>query len=150
MNIIVLIGIAVGLSMDALAVSVANGIMIKKLQVKHAFRIAFSFGFFQAIMPLIGWAAGITFSTYIKEFDHWIAFVLLLIVGSRMIWESYQSSKSDEAMRNPLSVSVRMRTGFLHRLRPSRDFSFYIRRELFGGIGRQFEANLGESFTNRW
>jgi putative Mn2+ efflux pump MntP len=102
MNLYVLIGIAVGLSMDALAVSVTNGIMIKKLQVKHAFRIAFSFGFFQAIMPLIGWAAGITFSTYIKSFDHWVAFGLLLIVGSRMIWESYQSSKSDEAMRNCL------------------------------------------------
>lgn len=102
MDILVLIGIAVGLSMDALAVSVANGIMIKKLQVRHAFRIAFSFGFFQAIMPLIGWAAGITFSTYIKEFDHWIAFILLVLVGSRMIWESISSSRKEEAVRNCL------------------------------------------------
>lgn len=102
MNIFVLIGISIGLSMDSLAVSVANGIMIKKLQVRHAFRIAFSFGFFQAIMPLIGWAAGLTFSVYIKAFDHWIAFVLLTIVGLRMIWESYKSAKSDEAMRNCL------------------------------------------------
>jgi putative Mn2+ efflux pump MntP len=102
MEIPVLIGIAVGLSMDALAVSVANGIMIKKLQVRHAFRIAFSFGFFQAIMPLIGWAAGITFSTYIKEFDHWVAFALLVLVGGRMIWESISASKKDEAMKNCL------------------------------------------------
>jgi len=102
MGILTILGIAVGLSMDALAVSVANGIMIKKLQVRHAFRIAFSFGFFQAIMPLIGWAAGITFSTYIKEIDHWIAFVLLFLVGSRMIWESVQSIKKEEAVRNCL------------------------------------------------
>jgi len=102
MDLLVLIGIAIGLSMDALAVSVANGIMIKKLQVRHAFRIAFSFGFFQAIMPLIGWAAGITFSSYIKNFDHWIAFVLLLLVGGRMIWESVSASQKDEVVRNCL------------------------------------------------
>lgn len=102
MDILVLIGIAVGLSMDALAVSVANGIMIKKLQVRHAFRIAFSFGFFQAIMPLIGWAAGITFSTYIKAIDHWVAFGLLILVGGRMIWESISASRKDEAVRNCL------------------------------------------------
>lgn len=88
--------------MDSLAVSVANGIMIKKLHVRHAFRIAFSFGFFQAIMPLIGWAAGITFSIYIKEIDHWVAFGLLTLVGSRMIWESISSSKKDEAVKNCL------------------------------------------------
>ncbi|MFA6127241.1 MAG: manganese efflux pump MntP family protein [Bacteroidales bacterium] len=102
MDTIVLIGIAIGLSMDALAVSVANGIMIKKLQVRHAFRIAFSFGFFQAIMPLIGWAAGITFSTYIKDIDHWVAFGLLVLVGSRMIWESVSASQQEEAIRNCL------------------------------------------------
>ena len=102
MDLPVLIGIAIGLSMDALAVSVANGIMIKKLRVEHAFRIAFSFGFFQAIMPLIGWAAGITFSAYIKEIDHWVAFGLLVIVGSRMIWESFTNSQKDEAARNCL------------------------------------------------
>ena len=102
MDILVLLGIAIGLSMDALAVSVANGIMIKKLHVRHAFRIAFSFGFFQAIMPLIGWAAGITFSTYIKEIDHWVAFALLVLVGSRMIRESFTGSKKDEAAKNCL------------------------------------------------
>jgi len=88
--------------MDALAVSVANGFMIKQLRARHAFRIAFFFGFFQALMPLIGWAAGITFSQYIKTIDHWIAFGLLLLVGGRMIWESLSSSGKDEATRNCL------------------------------------------------
>ncbi|HBB90214.1 MAG TPA: manganese efflux pump MntP [Bacteroidales bacterium] len=102
MDFLVIIGIATALSMDALAVSVANGIMIKQLRTRHAVRIAFSFGFFQAIMPLIGWAAGITFSQYIKPVDHWIAFGLLLLVGGRMIWESISNSKKDEAVRNCL------------------------------------------------
>jgi putative Mn2+ efflux pump MntP len=102
MDMTVLIGISIGLSMDALAVSVANGFMIKQLRVRHAFRIAFFFGFFQALMPLIGWAAGITFSQYIKSIDHWIAFGLLLLVGVRMIWDSVSKSKKDEAARNCL------------------------------------------------
>lgn len=102
MDFLTLIGIAVGLSMDALAVSVANGFMIKQLRARHAFRIAFFFGLFQALMPLIGWAAGITFSQYIKTFDHWIAFGLLILVGGRMIWESVSSSRKDEAVKNCL------------------------------------------------
>lgn len=102
MDFLTLIGIAIGLSMDALAVSVANGFMIKQLRIRHAFRIAFFFGLFQALMPLIGWAAGITFSQYIKTFDHWIAFGLLILVGGRMIWESVSSSHKEEAVKNCL------------------------------------------------
>ena len=102
MDFLTLIGIAIGLSMDALAVSVANGFMIKQLRLRHAFRIAFFFGFFQALMPLIGWAAGITFSQYIKTFDHWIAFGLLILVGGRMIWESVSSSQKDAVAKNCL------------------------------------------------
>jgi putative Mn2+ efflux pump MntP len=105
MDLLILTGIAVGLSMDALAVSVANGIMIKKLHVKHAVRIAFFFGFFQALMPLIGWAAGITFSQYIQPVDHWIAFGLLVLVGGRMIWEDVSKSlgrKVDPIVQNCL------------------------------------------------
>ncbi|MFO7615813.1 MAG: manganese efflux pump MntP family protein [Bacteroidales bacterium] len=105
MDLLILTGIGVGLSMDALAVSVANGIMIKKLHVRHAFRIAFFFGFFQALMPLIGWAAGITFSQYIQPVDHWIAFGLLVLVGGRMIWEDISRSlgrKADPVVQNCL------------------------------------------------
>jgi putative Mn2+ efflux pump MntP len=102
MDLLVLSGIAIGLSMDALAVSVSNGIMIQKLHIKHAFRIAFFFGLFQAIMPLIGWAAGITFSQYIKEVDHWIAFGLLGLVGGRMIWGGLPRNSREEEIRNCL------------------------------------------------
>jgi putative Mn2+ efflux pump MntP len=74
MNFITIFGIGIGLSMDALAVSVINGFVIKKLKIQHAFKIAFSFGFFQALMPVIGWSAGLSFREYIQSFDHWVAF----------------------------------------------------------------------------
>ena len=76
------------MSMDALAVSVANGFAIKDLRPRHAFRMAFFFGLFQAVMPLIGWSAGVTIRSYIKDFDHWVAFGLLAFIGAKMIWES--------------------------------------------------------------
>ena len=88
MDLLVIIVIAIGLSMDALAVSVANGFVIKELKLGHAFRIAFFFGLFQAVMPLIGWFAGVTIRSYIKDFDHWVAFGLLIFIGAKMIWES--------------------------------------------------------------
>lgn len=96
MNLIAILGIAVALSMDALAVSLANGCMIKELRFHHAFRITFSFGFFQAVMPLLGWLAGISLVNYIKNFDHWIAFGLLMFIGIKMIMQSFQGSGDDQ------------------------------------------------------
>ena len=91
MDFIFLLGIAISLAMDAFAISVSNGFIIKQLKLQHALRIALCFGLFQAIMPVIGWAAGIAFSTYIKAFDHWLAFGLLLFIGAKMIYESLKS-----------------------------------------------------------
>jgi putative Mn2+ efflux pump MntP len=91
------IAIAAGLSMDALSVSVANGFMIRELRFGHAFRIAFFFGFFQFFMPIIGWAAGRYLYSYIRNFDHWIAFGLLLFIGVKMIVESRSLDPEDPA-----------------------------------------------------
>jgi putative Mn2+ efflux pump MntP len=88
MPILEIVGIGIGLSMDALSVSVINGGIIKEIKFAHAFRIAFSFGLFQAIMPVAGWAAGLAFVRYIENFDHWIAFGLLVFIGGKMMWES--------------------------------------------------------------
>lgn len=88
MNGLTIIGIAVGLAMDALSVSVTNGFLIKRLKLSQAFKIAFFFGLFQGIMPIIGWAAGLSFRTIIENVDHWIAFGLLLFIGGKMIIES--------------------------------------------------------------
>ena len=97
--------IAVGLAMDAFAVSVVSGSAYKQLQVKHALRMAAFFGGFQAFMPLIGSLAGLGLKGYITACDHWIAFGLLTAVGAKMIYESFKI-KSVEENFDPSNISV--------------------------------------------
>lgn len=85
--------IAVSLSMDAFAVSVSAAACTKHLTRYHMLRAAFAFGLFQFLMPLLGWFLGATFSNYIKSFDHWIAFGLLVFVGGKMLVEVYEEWK---------------------------------------------------------
>lgn len=87
-ELITYILIGIGLAMDAFAVSISSGIALKCFRFRHAFGIAFLFGFFQAIMPIIGWSAGLGFRHYIESFDHWIAFALLVGIGGKMIYEA--------------------------------------------------------------
>jgi putative Mn2+ efflux pump MntP len=82
--------IAVGLGMDAFAVAIGTGVTIRKLSFGPVFRLSFHFGFFQFLMPVVGWLAGRTISGYIAGYDHWIAFGLLLLVGSKMISDSFK------------------------------------------------------------
>jgi len=97
--------IAVGLAMDAFAVSIGSGFCIKRVEAYHAFKIAFFFGAFQAIMPVIGWLAGLTFRSLLSQIDHWIAFVLLLFIGGKMIYESRQEHQ-DKKMLNPMKLAI--------------------------------------------
>ncbi|MEA5152885.1 MAG: manganese efflux pump MntP family protein [Oscillospiraceae bacterium] len=85
--------IAVGLSMDAFAVSVCKGLSVKKLSVKHALLVGIYFGGFQFLMPVLGWLLGYRFEQMITSFDHWIAFGLLAIIGGNMIKESFSCSE---------------------------------------------------------
>lgn len=94
MSIWELIIIAVGLSMDAFAVSICKGLSVKELKLKHALICGLYFGGFQALMPLLGYLLGSGFQQYITAFDHWIAFVLLVLIGANMIRESF--SKEEE------------------------------------------------------
>ena len=87
MSYITILGISIGLAMDAFAVSISYGCTPKKVPVKHILMISFSFGAFQAFMPVIGWYAGKFFADLIKSYDHWIAFALLAYIGIRMIIE---------------------------------------------------------------
>jgi len=96
MNILTIIVIAVGLAMDAFAVSVATGATYKKPGSNHAFKVAFAFGSFQAIMPIVGWLAGLTMRGFIKDYDHWVAFVLLTFIGSKMIYESFKIKRAQK------------------------------------------------------
>ena len=88
--------IAVGLSMDAFAVSVCKGLSVKKAKVKHALCVGAYFGGFQALMPLIGYLLGTQFESLIVSIDHWIAFVLLGIIGGKMVKESLEKDESCE------------------------------------------------------
>lgn len=80
--------IAVGLSMDAFAVSICKGLSVEKITIKHPIKAGLYFGGFQALMPLIGYYLGFHFKDLITNFDHWIAFVLLGFIGINMILES--------------------------------------------------------------
>lgn len=92
---IILIGL--GLAMDAFAVSVCKGLSMKKMNWKNAVIIAAYFGVFQAIMPIIGYFLGTTFSSLVENVDHWIAFILLVIIGGNMIKDSFdEEQKSNE------------------------------------------------------
>ena len=105
MSILSIIFIALALAMDAFAVSIASGVTIRNLKIKHALTIGAWFGFFQAFMPLIGWLCGIKLRVFIESVDHWVAFVLLCFIGGKMIYESFQL-KGIENKRDPLDVYV--------------------------------------------
>lgn len=88
--------IAVGLSADAFSVAVCKGLNMRKLNLKHAYIIALFFGVFQAVMPLIGYFLGTSFSSYIESFDHWIAFALLAFIGGKMVIETIREKDGEE------------------------------------------------------
>jgi len=99
--------IAIGLSMDAFAVSMCKGLGMKRLNRKHAFIIALFFGGFQALMPLIGWFLGTQFEQYIQSVDHWIAFGLLAYIGGKMLWDAIRGDDCEEAQRAESKLDVK-------------------------------------------
>ena len=95
--------IAVGLSMDAFAVSVCKGLSVKRLRPRHALLAGLYFGGFQFLMPLLGWLLGYRFEELITSVDHWIAFVLLSLIGGNMIRESFSE---DEELNDDFGVKT--------------------------------------------
>ena len=105
MTHLTIILLALALAMDAFAVSIASGIAIKDLRIKHSLIIASWFGIFQAIMPLLGWLSGIKLQRYICEIDHWIVFGLLFFIGCKMIYEAFKIEEV-EKKTDPMDVAV--------------------------------------------
>lgn len=97
--------LAVSLAMDCFTVSVTSGIIMRRICRRTFFVMAFFFGLFQALMPLIGWFAASRFSHLIEDYDHWIAFGLLAFLGGRMIKESFSGEK-DKCCFNPTRLKV--------------------------------------------
>jgi len=101
MTLLNIIAIAIALAMDAFAVSIATGVRLKRVSFRQFFRLAFHFGLFQAMMPVIGWAAGLTVRESIERYDHWIAFGLLAFVGVNMIREAFKMEEGARAKHDP-------------------------------------------------
>ena len=97
--------LAIGLAMDCFAVSIASGIILKRTRWRPMLIMAFAFGLFQAIMPLIGWMCVKTFSHLIESIEHWIAFGILSFLGGRMILESFKEEECCQLF-NPASLKV--------------------------------------------
>ena len=95
--------IALGLSMDAFAVSVSSGMCTPGLKIRHAVRGAFFFGLFQFSMPIAGWYLGMGFRDYIQGIDHWVAFALLALIGGKMIKESMEPAETTCEDEDPAS-----------------------------------------------
>ncbi len=93
--------IAVALAMDAFVVSIATGMSLKDVSFRQAFRLSWHFGFFQALMPVIGWRAGLSIYIYIESYDHWVAFSLLSFVGINMIRKAFQHDKCEGQRKDP-------------------------------------------------
>ena len=93
MDLLPLLGIALGLAMDAFSVAVATGLVLGSASPRQTFRLSFHFGLFQFLMPIVGWVAGSAFASYISAYDHWLAFGLLGYVGGKMIWESFSGGE---------------------------------------------------------
>lgn len=95
MSYITIIIIAIGLAMDAFAVSISEGVAIKRMKANYAFLLALLFGLFQAFMPLMGYWAGSFFYKFINEYSHFVSFVLLVFIGCKMIYEGYQEDQCE-------------------------------------------------------
>lgn len=101
MDMITLFGLAVALAMDAFAVALGCGLTLERLTGRHLFRLGWHFGLFQAMMPVIGWLAGLTVQKWIEDYDHWVAFGLLAFIGGKMIREAFQDEEARESRDDP-------------------------------------------------
>jgi putative Mn2+ efflux pump MntP len=102
MNLLDIILLAVALAMDCFTVSIVSGIMFSR----RVIRMAFLFGFFQTMMPLLGWLGISHFQSYMEAYDHWIAFSLLAFIGGKMIWESF--GEEEEAHFDPSRLRTQL------------------------------------------
>jgi len=105
MDILTIILIAIGLSFDTFAVSVSSGLILKKIDFFNATKIAITLAVFQAAMPVIGWLVGSGIKNYVEDFDHWVAFGILSLLGGKMIYESFKTHPDDRSF-NPLDIKV--------------------------------------------
>ncbi len=106
MHIITILGIAVALAMDAFAVAIATGVNLKQVSFRQTFRLSWHFGLFQSLMPIIGWGLGVSIEDYVAAYAHWVAFIMLALVGTNMLKEAI-FTESDENEAAPRKDSTK-------------------------------------------
>ena len=106
MGILSILLISVSLSMDSFAVAIANGVTQCKVSISKSFQIALFFTVFQAMFPFLGWFAGRSVENLIKETDHWVAFILLLIIGVKMIYDGIRHTDATEPNELKLKIII--------------------------------------------
>ena len=113
MTLLSIILLSIALGIDAFVVAVSTGLTLDNVTGRHLFRLSFHFGLFQALMPLLGWFIGTGVQGYIAEWDHWVAFALLAVVGSKMIHEAFQpegESKTNDPTRGFSLIALSIAT----------------------------------------
>ncbi len=95
------LALAVALAMDAFAVSIASGVSLRTVSARQTFRLAWHFGLFQAMMPVIGWSAGFTIRSRIEAYDHWVAFALLVFVAQGMLRSAFKGEPAEADAKDP-------------------------------------------------
>ena len=127
MSFIELLLIGLGLSMDAAAVSICKGLAAGQAKSRHCLVAGAYFGGFQALMPLIGYALGRTFANYINRYDHWIAFILLVIIGGNMLRESFgKDEECTSACFSPAAMLPLAIATSIDALAVGVSYSFYL------------------------
>lgn len=103
LGFLTLLGISVGLAMDAFAVAIASSVSLGRVSGGQVFRLAFHFGMFQAVMPVLGWLAGLSLERWIRAWDHWVAFGLLTFVGGKAIFTALRGEEGEcgDARKDP-------------------------------------------------
>jgi len=158
-----IVGIAFGLAMDAFAVAIAVGVVLPQLTGRRVFRLAFHFGLFQFLMPVMGWLAGRSLYRWIQAFDHWVAFGLLAFIGCRMILGAFRNGSiesEDDPTRGWLLVTLSVATS-IDALAVGLSLAFLrvpiwkpsviigLVAAILTGFGLAFGRRLGASF-GRW
>ncbi len=95
------LALAVALAMDAFAVAIASGVALRAVSARQTFRLAWHFGLFQAMMPVIGWSAGLTVRSRIEAYDHWVAFALLAFVAQGMLRSAFKGEQAETEAKDP-------------------------------------------------
>jgi manganese efflux pump family protein len=106
MEILATLLIAVGLAMDSFAVSISGGTTVRHDWLRHALIVGALFGGFQALMPVIGWLGGVGLAMYIAGYGHWIAFLLLALIGGKMIYEGIGNSEEEVRLESPAMTTL--------------------------------------------